>query len=126
MKQTNLSDGEWKIMNLLWQSSPYTIMQLVAELKDKTGWSKHTIITMLGRLEAKKAVYHEQGERAKKYYPLIDRETARIEETNSFLNKVYSGSLKLMLNSFVSKRSLTNAERQELYEILKKGEEDEN
>ena len=125
MKQVSLSDGEWKIMNLLWESSPYTIMQLVAKLKDDTGWSKHTIITMLGRLEAKKAVYYKEGERAKKYYPLIDREATALQETNSFLEKVYAGSLGLMLNAFVGKQNLSQEERQELYDILKKGEEEE-
>ena len=125
MKQVSLSDGEWKIMNLLWESSPYTIMQLVAKLKDDTGWSKHTIITMLGRLEAKKAVYYKEGERAKKYYPLIDREATALQETNSFLEKVYAGSLGLMLNAFVGKQNLSQEERQELYDILKKGQEEE-
>lgn len=125
MKQVSLSDGEWKIMNLLWESSPYTIMQLVAKLKDDTGWSKHTIITMLSRLEAKKAVYYKEGERAKKYYPLIDREATALQETNSFLEKVYAGSLGLMLNAFVGKQNLSQEERQELYDILKKGQEDE-
>lgn len=125
MKQVSLSDGEWKIMNLLWESSPYTIMQLVAKLKDDTGWSKHTIITMLVRLEAKKAVYYKEGERAKQYYPLIDKEATALQETNSFLEKVYAGSLELMLNTFVGKRTLSKEERQELYDILKKGEEQE-
>lgn len=125
MKQVSLSDGEWKIMNLLWESSPYTIMQLVAKLKDDTGWSKHTIITMLGRLEAKKAVYYKEGERAKRYYPLIDREATVLQETNSFLEKVYAGSLGLMLNAFVGKQNLSQEERQELYDILKKGQEEE-
>jgi BlaI family transcriptional regulator, penicillinase repressor len=125
MKQVSLSDGEWKIMNLLWESSPYTIMQLVAKLKDDTGWSKHTIITMLVRLEAKKAVYYKEGERAKQYYPLIDKEATALQETNSFLEKVYAGSLELMLNTFVGKRNLSKEERQELYDILKKGEAQE-
>lgn len=124
MDQVSLSDGEWKIMNVLWKSPPYTITQLVNELKDETGWSKHTIITMLGRLERKEAVYYKQGERAKQYYPLIYREEIEIQETNNFLSKVYSGSLKLMLNTFTSKQPLSKEERQELYDILKKGDND--
>ncbi len=119
-----LSDGEWKIMNLLWEGAPYTITQIVSELKDETGWSKNTVITMLGRLEKKKAVYYEQGERAKQYYPLINQDEMSIEETNNFLKKVYSGSIKLMLNEFVSKQKLSKNERAELLDILKNGEGD--
>ena len=54
--QVNLSDSEWKLMNRLWEQSPRTIMELTASLKEDTGWSKNTVITMLARLEAKGAV----------------------------------------------------------------------
>ena len=56
MKKINLSDGEWSIMNELWEAAPKTITQLTAALKQSTGWSKHTIITMLGRMESKGVV----------------------------------------------------------------------
>ena len=59
----HLSDGEWKIMNLLWQQAPRTITQLTAALEQETDWSKHTVITMLNRMEKKGAVCHEEGER---------------------------------------------------------------
>ena len=78
--QVNLSDSEWKLMNRLWEQSPRTIMDLTASLKEDTGWSKNTVITMLARLEAKGAVRHEEGGRAKRYAPLLRREdAARIE-----------------------------------------------
>ena len=45
--QMNLSDSEWKLMNHLWDGSPHTITELTAAVKDETGWSKNTVITML-------------------------------------------------------------------------------
>ena len=54
----NLSDGEWKLMIQLWEGAPKTIAQLTAALKEETEWEKHTVITMLSRLEAKGAVQH--------------------------------------------------------------------
>lgn len=73
MQTVNLSDNEWKLMNLLWADAPRTITELVYQLKEDTGWSKHTVISMLSRLEAKGAVRHEEGARAKQFYPAIDR-----------------------------------------------------
>ena len=32
-EKVNLSDGEWKIMNLLWEEPPQTIMNLTRALK---------------------------------------------------------------------------------------------
>ncbi|MFA5528886.1 MAG: BlaI/MecI/CopY family transcriptional regulator [Peptostreptococcales bacterium] len=126
MKRINLSDGEWNIMNVLWETAPQTITQLTTALKKSTGWSKHTIITMLGRMESKGAVRYEQGIRAKQYYPAVEQIETAIEETENFLDKVYSGSLGLMVNTMVEKNSLSKEEIDELYAILKRAEEGEN
>ena len=120
--QVNLSDSEWKLMNRLWEQSPRTIMELTASLKEDTGWSKNTVITMLARLEAKGAVRHEEGGRAKRYFPAVDAAAA---ETESFLSRVYGGSLGLMMSAMVESRQLTEADIAELSVILERagGEE---
>ena len=118
--QINLSDSEWKLMNCLWEQSPRTITELTAALKADTGWSKNTVITMLSRLEAKGAVRHEEGLRAKRYSPAIDRRDAARAETESFLGKVYGGSLGLMMSAMVESRQLTEADIAELSAILEK------
>lgn len=116
----NLSDSEWKLMNRLWDRSPMTITELTAALRDETGWTKNTVITMLARLEAKEAVRHEEGARAKHYYPCLPRKDAARAETESFLGKVYGGSLGLMMSALVDSRSLTEADIAELSAILEK------
>lgn len=116
----NLSDSEWKLMNRLWEHSPMTIMELTAALKNDTGWSKNTVITMLSRLEAKGAIRHEEGVRAKQYFPAVIREDAALAETESFLDKVYGGSLGLMMSAMVENRALTEADIAELSAILEK------
>lgn len=116
----NLSDSEWKLMNCLWQRQPQTIMELTAALKDGTGWSKNTVITMLSRLEGKGAVRHEAGARAKRYFAAVDRQDAARAETESFLGKVYGGSLGLMMSAMVESRQLTEADIAELSAILEK------
>ncbi len=124
-KRISLSDGEWKLMNRLWAHSPMTIMELTAATREETGWGKNTVITMLSRLEAKGAVGCEQGERAKRYYPLLAQRDAARTETESFLGKVYGGSLGLMMSSLVESRGLSRDDIAELSAILEKagGEE---
>ena len=123
MKQISLSDNEWKLMGRLWERSPRTITELTADLREETGWSKNTIITMLSRLEAKGAVRNKEGVRAKAYYPAVDRETAARAETESFLGKVYGGSLGLLVSAMVESRALTEEDLAELSAILEKGGE---
>jgi len=116
--QINLSDSEWKLMNRLWEHHPMTITELTAALRDDTGWSKNTIITMLSRLEAKEAVRHEEGGRAKHYFPAIVREEAVLAETETFLSRV--GGLGLMMSALVESRGLTEDDVAALSAILEK------
>lgn len=118
----NLSDSEWKLMNCLWDCSPRTITELTAALRPDTGWSKNTVITMLSRLEAKGAVRHQEGERAKRYFPVMDRRDAAQAETENFLGKVYGGSLGLMMSAMVESRRLTEDDIAELSAILERAE----
>ena len=115
----DLSDGEWKLMTKLWEASPLTITQLTAALREETGWGKHTVITMLARLEAKGAVAHDGGT-PKKYAPLIPWQEAQREETASFLRKVYGGRLGSMVNAMVDSQALTQADIEELAAILER------
>ena len=114
----DLSNSEWKLMNRLWQDAPMTITELTAALKEDTGWTKNTIITMLSRLEGKGAVRHEEGQRAKRYFPAVDREDAIEAETETFLDKV--GGLGLLMNARVDKNALTADDIAELSAILEK------
>ena len=126
MKKIGLSETEWKLMDALWEEPPKTITQLTKALEENTGWGKNVIITMLKRLEAKGAGRHEEGERAKQFYPAVSREDTALEETRGFLNRVYNGSLGLMVDAMVNSRSLSDREIEELKEILKKAEEGRN
>ena len=116
--KTELSDGEWILMKALWESSPRTITQLTTALKDSTGWSKHTIISMLSRLETKGAAAYKEAGRAKAYYPLLERDDASRTETKHFLEKVYNGSLGVMVHAMVDSHALSQEDLQELSAIL--------
>lgn len=115
-----LSDSEWKLMNQIWETPSMTIMELTAVLKAETGWSKNTVITMLSRLEGKGAVHYVVDGRAKRFLPSVDRENAALAETESFLDKVYGGSLGLMMNALVDSHSLSESDIAELSAILEK------
>ena len=123
MKKVNLSDAEWKLMNLLWEEAPRTIMQLTNAVKEETGWTKHTVISFLKRMEEKGALHYENGEKAKLYYPDLKREEAARQETEDFLERVFQGRMGMMLNTMVQQRALSKEELAELHKILEQAEE---
>lgn len=121
-KPISLSNGEWKLMNLLWQEAPRTIAQLVSAMKDDTGWTKATIFMMLSRMEKKGVVRYEQGSRSKLYYPVLKKEDAVAYETESFLSRVYGGSIGMMVASMAGQKALTKEDIDELYAVLREAE----
>ena len=118
MKTVSFSDGEWEIMNLLWDKSPRTIGEIVELLRDYTGWSKATVNIMLNRLFEKGAVKIEASGRRKEFSPIVDRESAVRCEAERTLKKIKTGSIGLMLSAMIKKTELTDSEREELYRIL--------
>lgn len=122
-RSITLSAGEWRIMERLWERSPRTLTELVRELGPETGWSKSTIVTMVGRLEAKGALTYTEGGRARQYAPAVPREQAALEETESLLRRVYRGSVGMMMSAMAQRQELSPEDIAELRDILRKAEE---
>ena len=121
MKNHTLSDGEWKLMNLLWDHSPSTIGEMVTALQDETGWSKATINIMLTRLADKGAVSIDSSGRRKRFYPVWRREEAIRLEAKNCLGRVKSSSLGLLLAAMADSCDLSEEDIDELTAILRKG-----
>ena len=122
-KQINLTDAEWNVMECLWEKSPRTGRETIDWLKERMGWSRSTTLTLLRRMEEKGAVGSDAQKEPKHFFPLITREQAALSETESFLDRVYKGSLGMMLSAFTQKQKLSKSEIDELYAILKEAEE---
>lgn len=115
----SLSNSEWHIMENLWEESPKTATQLIKAMEEETGWAKSTTKTVLKRMEQKGCIAYREGEKAREYYPLLKRDEVVESETSSFINRIYNGSLGLMVNTLVKKQEISDQEMEELYQIIK-------
>ncbi len=122
MEQMMLSDGEWKIMKLMWEKEPRTLREITLALEAETGWTRPTIHVMLRRLIAKGAVRVDETVRIHEYYPLIRRGDVAPRETESFLNRVYDGSIGMLFTALTERKSLSEQEIAELRRILDNAE----
>jgi BlaI family penicillinase repressor len=126
----HLSEAEWEVMKAIWRRDPEPSIapQLVAELGEPRGWSEATVKTLLNRLLKKKALRFEKVGKAYLYSPAVTEKQCRSVASDSFLNRVFDGSLSPLLAHFVSSRKLSAAEINELEQLLGKskikGEED--
>ena len=74
-------------------------------------------------LEEKGAAAAQSEGGVKRYRPCIPREEAAVQETEHLLERVYQGSVSLMVSSLVKKQTLSQAEIDKLYALLQEMEE---
>jgi len=122
MEPIRIKNSEWNVLNCLWEKNPQTVMQLVAKLGESVGWAKSTTITTLRRMEEKGLVHCEIIGKGKSYTPAVEQENAVISETRSFLNRVYQGSVGLMMSAMAKRQELTAEDLAELRKILEEAE----
>lgn len=119
MKQIDLTQAEWSVMEQLWERSPQTGRELTDALSTTIGWSRSTTLTLLKRLADKGAVGSVESSGAKGFVPLLRRKDAAAKETEDFLSRVYHGSVKLMVSALTEKEALSHSDIDELYAMLK-------
>ena len=125
MIEMYLTDAEWQVMECLWDKGGLTGREAVCLLQEKMGWSRSTTLTLLRRLESKNAVSSQSEDGPKTFFSAIKREDAALKETKNFLDRIYKGSLSLMVSSLTEKEALSKEEIDKLYDLLKQLEEGE-
>ncbi|MGS0745806.1 BlaI/MecI/CopY family transcriptional regulator [Syntrophomonas erecta subsp. sporosyntropha] len=113
-----ISDAEWRVMQVIWDKSPITANEVVDKLKNNTHWKPKTIKTLIRRLVEKKALGFNQEGKAYLYYPLVSENESIRVESEAFLKKVFNGSLNLMLANFINEQRLSEEEIEELRRII--------
>ena len=118
-----MTTAEWYVMEALWEESPLTARQIADLLNQRINWSQSTALTILRRMHEKGLVASDGGKRNTIYRPCLERESAILEETKDFLNRVYHGSVSMMLSALAEQNSLSKEEIQQLHTILENAKE---
>lgn len=124
MAHMGLTEAEWQVTECLWTSAPRTGREIIDALGKTTGWSRSTTLTLLRRLEDKGAVSAVSEGGMKHYRPQVAREDAAVQETEHLLERVYQGSVSLLVSSLAKKQTLSQEEIDKLYAILREMEEE--
>jgi BlaI family penicillinase repressor len=114
----NISDAEWKVMRVLWDRSPMTGGEIVDQLESETRWNPKTIHTLIRRLVQKGAVTARKEASYYSYSAAFSERDCVKEETDSFLEKCFHGSLNALLANFIGNESLSDKEIDELQALL--------
>jgi len=111
-----LSDAELEIMNLLWDNVSMQASDITAITKQKIGWERNTTYTLLQRLIKKGAITRTDPNFI--CAAVAKRDKIRQTETKGLLDKLYGGSMKLFIKSFIKEQKLSKEEIAELKKLI--------
>ena len=118
MAKNVLTDAESKIMTVLWEESPRTMMEITRRLEEETGWSKHTVTTLLKRMQLKGTITMDDSGSVRHYAPAMAKEDVAREQTHSLLKRMFSGKATLLVSNLVEDGELTEDDLRELLDVL--------
>lgn len=90
-KSTILTDGELRLMNVLWDKEQATVRDVVAAMPSP-GPAYSTVLTMLRILEEKGYARHEKQGRAFVYTPILGRDQARRSAIQRLVSQLFNDS----------------------------------
>lgn len=118
-----ISEAELEVMKLLWKNKKMTSPEIVEELLKTSEWKDKTILTLINRLVKKGAVNAEkESGKAFLYSANINEDEYKQEQSNSLINKLFNGSISLMMSNFVKSNNISNEDIEELKRILESRE----
>ena len=110
-------------MKVLWAQTPCSAGQIIEALtRQDSTWHPKTVKAFLTRLVRKGALGFKKEGRAYFYRPLVKEEDCVAAASESFLERVFGGSLTPMLAHFVERKKLSEEEIRELRHVLKNHE----
>ena len=101
MNCVKISEAEYPLMEYIWEHAPISASALAAYSQDAFHWKKNTTYTVI-------------------VTPLVTKEAVQQSELENLCNRIFAGSSKDMILSFLSRESV---DEQQLAELKKAVEE---
>ncbi|MFT5873040.1 MAG: BlaI family penicillinase repressor [Clostridium sp.] len=120
---SKISNSEWEVMRCVWGNITCTASEIVETLSKNTDWKSTTVRTLINRLVKKEILGYTIDEKDKKtyyYFPLLSENECIKAESESFIKRVFNGSLNGMFANFLNESKLSDEEIEELKNILDK------
>lgn len=118
----NISDAEWRVMQVLWREAPLGAGEVIRRLEAATEWSPRTIKTLLRRLVDKGALTYDEDGNRYLYRPAVTRHACLRHASRSFVQRVFGGDTAMLVAHLIKQHRLSPDEIDSLRQILENKE----
>ena len=116
---TTLTDGELKLMKVLWSQGEATVGEVVNALPPRGRPAYNTVLTMLRILEEKGYARHDRQGRAFVYSPVLDRNRAQRTAVRRLVSQFFDDSPGSLLLNVIEHEQVDAKELSRLRKLLK-------
>jgi predicted transcriptional regulator len=116
-----LTDGELRLMRVLWEQSEATVGDVVGGIRAGRGRAKpayNTVLTLLRVMERKGYVRHRKDGRAFTFVPMLDERQVRARVLGHVLPAFFDGSPSLLLQNLLGNGAIDSGERQRIRQVI--------
>ena len=115
-----LTDGEARVMAVLWQTPAATVAEVVASLHDRYALTYSTVQTMLRILEQKGYVAHDKVGRAFVFRAVVDQGQARRRALKHLIGRLFNGSPSLLVSNVLDDEEIDPREVEQLKRLIER------
>jgi BlaI family transcriptional regulator, penicillinase repressor len=120
-----ISNAELSVMQILWLRQPLSANEVVAALDNGKDWHEKTVKTLLNRLVSKGALGYEKAGRAYLYQPLITEQEYQLEQSQTFVERLFAGRVAPLVAGFASQKKLSADDVQQLKQLIAEWEQEQ-
>ncbi len=114
MSELRMGAIESRFADMIWQKEPIPSPELVRLAAQELNWKKSTTYTVLKRL-CERGIFRNQDGIVTS---LISKQDFYAAQSEKFVEETFSGSLPAFLAAFTTRKKLSDAEINELQELI--------
>lgn len=118
-KKLELTDGEWAIIQAVWENQPCAAPTVQEALETARGWSYSTVKTMMDRMAKKGMLKTEKIRNLILYRSAITKKQAQNTEIMRAVKRAFDGALTPMMQFMLDNNSLSGDELSRLETVIK-------
>lgn len=117
-KSLTMTDGELRLMQVLWDRGEATVGEVVEALKTRPKPAYNTVLTLLRIMEKKGYVSHRKDGRAFIFLPKVARADASRNALHTLVNRFFEGSPRLLMLNLLEDAQLSSEALKQLKERI--------
>ena len=117
-KLSTLTDGELRLMRVLWDRGRGSVNDVLAAFPAKHRPAYNTVLTLLRILERKGCVRHDKEGRAFVYIPVIGRKRAQRKAVRRLISQLFDGSPGSLAVNILEHEQVDDAELARMKSLL--------